>query len=581
MGTRGSLARQLLVWQLVVVVALLCAVGVLSVVQAGNNFRTTEGRRMLSVAEDVAATAGVRASLADPLRHYALAPFAESARSLSGASYVIITDPDREVLTSPDPSQVGEPLDLGGSTALHGRSWVGELGGATVAHVPVIGDGGAVIGLVAAGRQAPGFWDGVLDSPDNALRLLGVALVIGVTGSLLLARRVKNQTLGLEPHEITALVEYREALLHGIKEGVVALDPQHRITLVNDHARDLLALPPDAVGRSVTELDLDERLRDVLTGRATGVDQLALTGGRVLTLNHMPLDVHGAVVTLRDRTELTTLRDELDANRHATDTLRAQAHEFSNRLHTIAGLVELGEYDEVRGFISRINTAQGEWRAEVGSKVADPAVAALLIAKSSLAAERGIALRMAPDSSLGAVEEALSTDLVTVIGNLVDNALDALAEQGWIEVSVRSTPGEVVVVVRDSGPGVAAELAEDYLIKPFEYAALRDQLAHFAALDRRLDQLASAGQADVDQVFGARPRSAPVLPKGLTAQTAALVERVLRERPVTAGECADATELARVSARRYLEHFVSTGKAEVRLKYGGTGRPERLYVWLG
>ncbi|PSL55065.1 response regulator of citrate/malate metabolism [Saccharothrix carnea] len=120
-----------------------------------------------------------------------------------------------------------------------------------------------------------------------------------------------------------------------------------------------------------------------------------------------------------------------------------------------------------------------------------------------------------------------------------------------------------------------------YLIKPFEYAALRDQLAHFAALDRRLDQLASAGQADVDQVFGARPRSSPVLPKGLTAQTAALVERVLRERPVTASECADATELARVSARRYLEHFVSTGKAEVRLKYGGTGRPERLYVWLG
>ncbi|MFE2753689.1 response regulator [Actinosynnema sp. NPDC059335] len=120
-----------------------------------------------------------------------------------------------------------------------------------------------------------------------------------------------------------------------------------------------------------------------------------------------------------------------------------------------------------------------------------------------------------------------------------------------------------------------------YLIKPFEYAALRDQLAHFAALDRRLDQLASAGQADVDQVFGARPRSAPGLPKGLTAQTAALVERVLRDRPVTASECADATELARVSARRYLEHFVSTGKAEVRLKYGGTGRPERLYVWLG
>ncbi|WP_433266349.1 sensor histidine kinase [Actinosynnema sp. CS-041913] len=461
MGGRGSLARQLLVWQLVVVVALLCAVGVLSVVQAGANFRTTEGRRMLSVAEDVAATAGVRVSLADPLRHYALAPFATSAQSLSGASYVIITRADRVILTSPDPRQIGEPLEMGGSTASRGRSWVGELAGATVAHVPVIGDRGEVLGVVAAGQRASGFWEGVLDSPDNALRLLGVALVIGVAGSLLLARRVKNQTLGLEPHEITALVEYREALLHGIKEGVVALDPQQRITLANDHARALLRLPPDAVGRSVEDLDLDERLRDVLTGRATGADQLVLGEGRVLTLNRMPLDVHGAVVTLRDRTELMTLQDELDANRHATDTLRAQAHEFRNRLHTIAGLVELGEYDEVRGFINRINTAQGQWRTEVGSRIADPAVAALLIAKSSLAAERGIGLRMDPDSALGHVDDVLSTDLVTVLGNLVDNALDASGERGWIEVSVRVVADEVRVVVRDSGPGVAPELAEE------------------------------------------------------------------------------------------------------------------------
>lgn len=461
MGGRGSLARQLLVWQLVVVVALLCAVGVLSVVQAGANFRTTEGRRMLSVAEDTAATAGVRASLADPLRHYALAPFATTAQSLSGASYVVIAGADRKVLTSPDPGQVGEPLELGDSTALAGRSWVGELGGATVAQVPVIGDGGQVIGVVAAGRQAPGFWEGVLDSPDNALRLLGVALVIGVAGSLLLARRVKNQTLGLEPHEITALVEYREALLHGIKEGVVALDPQHRVTLVNDHARELLNLPDDAVGRSVADLGVDDRLRDVLTGRVTGADQVALGEGRVLTLNRMPLDVHGSVVTLRDRTELRTLQDELDASRHATDTLRAQAHEFSNRLHTIAGLVELGEYDEVRGFISRISGAQGRWRAEVSSRIADPAVAALLIAKSSLAAERGIGLRLDPASTLSAVDEVLSSDLVLVLGNLVDNALDALNEQGWIEVSVRQVAGEVLVVVRDSGPGVAPELAEE------------------------------------------------------------------------------------------------------------------------
>ncbi|MEU0530867.1 response regulator [Amycolatopsis tolypomycina] len=122
-----------------------------------------------------------------------------------------------------------------------------------------------------------------------------------------------------------------------------------------------------------------------------------------------------------------------------------------------------------------------------------------------------------------------------------------------------------------------------YLIKPFTYDALRAQLAHFAALHTKLNQLAEAGQADVDQVFGARSSRTPVLPKGLTAQTAGLVERVLRERPegVSAGECADLTQLARVSARRYLEHFVTAGKADVHLEYGGAGRPKRRYVWLG
>ncbi|MDX8049112.1 response regulator [Lentzea sp. BCCO 10_0798] len=119
-----------------------------------------------------------------------------------------------------------------------------------------------------------------------------------------------------------------------------------------------------------------------------------------------------------------------------------------------------------------------------------------------------------------------------------------------------------------------------YLIKPFDYSALRDQLAHFASLREKLHRLDSAGQADVDQVFGARPTSKPLLPKGLTPETARLVENALRSHPegLSASECASSTGVARVSARRYLEHFVSMGRAEVRLRYGGTGRPERIYA---
>jgi len=122
-----------------------------------------------------------------------------------------------------------------------------------------------------------------------------------------------------------------------------------------------------------------------------------------------------------------------------------------------------------------------------------------------------------------------------------------------------------------------------YLIKPFSYAALYDQLRHFATLHARLGALSEAGQSDVDQVFGARPGGSSALPKGLTQETARLVAEVLRaaHEDFSAAECASRTELSRVSARRYLEHFVGTGQAEVRLRYGGTGRPERRYHWLG
>ncbi len=464
MRRRRSLASQLLVWQLVVVTLLLCAVGALTVVQTGSNFRSNEERRMLSVAENVAATNVVQTRMGN---WQILAAPAETARSLSGASYVLIVDARRVVIASPDPSQIGSTLDTP-TTALDGKAWVGTVKGSIEAHVPVFDEQTRKVnGMVIAGVIEPGLFAGALDQPEDVVRYLAIALVIGVTGSLLLARRVKNQTLGLEPHEITALVENREALLHGIREGVVGLDGQHRITLVNDHASDLLALPEDAVGRSVEELELNDRLRDVLTGRATGVDQLVLRQGVVLTLNRMPIDGAGAVVTLRDRTELLALQHELDASQHATDTLRAQTHEFANRLHTIAGLIALKEYDEVTNYIHQISSAQDQWRAEVSSRIGDTAVAALLIAKASLAAERGAALRMSPDSVLGRVDDALSSDLVMVLGNLVDNALDALGSMStngagkWIEVGVMQMDDEVQVVVRDSGPGVAPELAEE------------------------------------------------------------------------------------------------------------------------
>ncbi|GAA5152889.1 ATP-binding protein [Pseudonocardia eucalypti] len=485
--TRRTLARQFLTWQLGIVAVLLVAVAGLAVVQSNAAFRDTQGRRMLTVAEDVAASQGVRQALADR-RFGPLPVFATTARNLSGADEIVIVDAGRTVRASPDPDQVAAPLGPDGlllGTALDGHSAVYHPDWRTVvAEVPVMGDRGVVTGVVAARVRAPSLLTGIANAPGQTAALLAAALVIGVVGSLLLARRVRRQTLGLEPAEIVELVHRREAMLLGVKEGVVGMDAEHRITLLNQVARELLDVPDARPGMPVDALGLDGPLRDVLTGQVEGEDQVVARGSRLLVLNRMPVGTDGepvgVVVTLRDRTELANLEHRLDASRHLTDTLRAQAHEFTNRLHTIAGLTELGEYDEVRRFVAGLVSASDEWRVEVTSKVRDAACAALLVAKASLAAERGVELRLAAGSELPAraADPALSTDLVTVLGNLVDNALDAVVGPPgphWVEVAlgVRGEGGRevVAVTVADSGPGVPVELADAVFERGFSTKA--------------------------------------------------------------------------------------------------------------
>ncbi|MDV6012997.1 sensor histidine kinase [Haloechinothrix sp. LS1_15] len=475
MRPRFTLAGQFLAIQLVIIVLVLIAVTGASVAQSDATFRQTEGQRMRAIAETGATHEAVRMGVSDVGDQGILQPTAESLRSLSGADKLIVTRRDLRILTSPDPGDLDQPLAIGDSPVLEGRAWTGmtPIGGEDflVAHVPVIAEGGDVIGLVAAARRYPGFSQRLVAAAPNLLIYLGIAGSLGVTGSVLLARRVKRQTLGLEPAEITSLAEHREAILHGIKEGVIALDSEHRITMVNDKAIELLRLPRDCAQRRLAELDIDPALHQVLTGTTSGRDQVVTMGDRLVTLNRMPLvtggKAAGSVTTMRDRTDLVELKHELDVTRTTTEALRAQAHEFSNQLHVITGLLELGEYDEVNQYIGRVSGARAQLSEDITASVADPSVAALLIAKSSRAAEQGAELRVSPRSELGQLSEDLSADLTTVVGNLVDNALDAVASGerssagSVVEVRLAGDADGVWASVRDSGPGVPNELHDE------------------------------------------------------------------------------------------------------------------------
>ena len=480
-----SLAGQYLVLQLLIVLAVLVAVVAISLAQSAATFERVEGRRALSAAEALGNNPAVRSLLPDaqPRVGAALPAVAEAVRTLSGSSQVALAKLDRTVVASSDPGLLGGKLDIGASRVMEGRAWTGVVAESNAAvlsaHVPVLDDAGKMIGIAAISRNYPTTLERLGDAVPNLLTYLGVASVLGVAGSLLLSRRVKRQTLGMEPSEITGLVENREAMLHGLKEGVVALDPNERITVANDSARELLGLPADCVGKKVSSLPVDPALKAVLTRDQPDPDQLVLVGERLVVANRVPIRSRGrdigSVTTLRDRTELSSLERELGATRTATDTLRAQAHEFANQLHVISGLIQIGEYDSVVQFVNGATVDRTRLNDEVTSRIQDPALAALLIAKSSLATERGVALQLDPESALHPVSDELSRDLTTVVGNLVDNAFDAvtglpdaavrvLVEEGR---DARTGAGQVTVTVRDNGPGVPEKAVEEIFRQGF------------------------------------------------------------------------------------------------------------------
>jgi sensor histidine kinase regulating citrate/malate metabolism len=269
--------------------------------------------------------------------------------------------------------------------------------------------------------------------------------------------------LGLERAEIAALLEQREAMLHGIREGVVAVDRAGLITVVNDEARRLLRLPQGIEGWPVREVIPESGLPRVLRSGKAEADQSTQLNGSAIVVSRIPVRIRGrlvgAIATFRDQTELEHLARELQGARTYADTLRAQAHEFANKLHTIAGLLELGWHDQAVAFITQATREQQKWIDDLPARIADPGLVALLVGKASVASERGIAFSVSPRSNLGPTN-GLSDVLLTVTGNLIENAFDAVEGQARREVVVnfRERNGEIRAEVRDSGPGVPRPL---------------------------------------------------------------------------------------------------------------------------
>ena len=486
MSTRGrstrrtwwstSLAGQFLAFQILVVAVVLLAVAAASVAQSTREFREVRGQRMIAVAENVASTPLVRERYGDPFAARILAPEVDRAVALSGADIAEILGPDGVVRASSEPSRVGHRAHLGAGSAGAGRAWFGDQDiddvHNLVGQVPILDIDGGVLAVVSVSERYPSIWELLSGAGERLLIYLGLGAALGLLASWLLSRRIKRHTRGLEVAEIAGLADHREALLHSIREGVVGVGNDGEITVLNDSAKELLDLTDAAIGQRVATVGLDPAVADFLLsgedgrdGDADAKDRVIATRTRVLALNRRAASTGGqrigTVTTMRDSTELASMQAQLSSHKSVTDTLRAQTHEFSNQLHTISGLVQLGEYDAVRDLVGTLTRRRAEISDAVTQHISDPAVAALLIAKTSLAGERKVSLRIADQSHLGPLEPALATDVITLVGNLIDNAVDVSEGTPAAAVVVHIDDDEgLTITVTDSGPGVPEQLRE-------------------------------------------------------------------------------------------------------------------------
>jgi two-component system CitB family sensor kinase len=425
-----------------------------------------------TLAEDPQVRAEVAAVSASPeepdavaLRHGELQRISSEVMARTGALFVVITDDEGIRLAHPIPSRIGEVVSTPFEEVLAGREVVdwqtGTLGESARAKVPVRDDAGTPVGEISVGFER----NGVFDDLPPLLLVIGLtaagALGLAFLAFLLLRRRWERLTLGVQPEELVALVQNQTAVLDGVDDGVIAVDPHGTVQVSNAAADRLLGLD-DPLGRTLDELGLPTAVRDAATGVVDRTS--AVVGDRLLYLDSRPVLREGRslgdVLIVRDRTDLIALTERLETVRTMTSALRVQRHEFANRLHVAAGLIDAGRVPEARTFLGEL-VARGTVAFPVSglALLGDPFLHSFLGAKGVEAAERGVELRIAEDTQLIGSVRAVE-DVATVLGNLIDNAVTAAVSgprvPRWVDVSLLSDGDSLVCTVADSGPGLGA-----------------------------------------------------------------------------------------------------------------------------
>ncbi|MGO2054169.1 MAG: ATP-binding protein [Halomonadaceae bacterium] len=468
--------------QVMLLVGLLLA-GMLLAQGAYLNHRKAEiisqqmGERALAVAKTVASMPQIINAFAIPDPSFSIQPLAERIRQETGARYVVVGNARSIRYSHPVPERIGQPM-VGGDNdqaLIHGQFYVseatGSLGTAMRGKAPIWDEEGNIIGLVSVGFMMDRVAMDVARYNSLGWALVALMITLGFAGAYWLSQHLKKVILGLEPYEIARLAMEKEAILQSIHEGILAVNREGHITLVNQQARRFLNLDDEHVllGEPIREVVPNSRLLEVLKRGEQEFDQEMWLGDHPVVVNRVPIlhegEIEGAVATFRSRREIVDLSQALTQASRDVDMLRAQAHEFSNKLYTISGLLQLQRIDEALALIHQETERAQAQMSFLMRNVADAVLSGTLLGKLTRARELGVTLEIDGQSSLACPLTSTGQEvMMSVVGNLLDNACHAALNGPSKEPNVRlffTDLGEQLLIeVEDNGPGVPAQFAE-------------------------------------------------------------------------------------------------------------------------
>ncbi|WP_062232168.1 ATP-binding protein [Fictibacillus sp. FJAT-27399] len=430
------------------------------------------GKRAMITARTVAQLPEVQKKIQKKDGAAVINPIVEKIRVINSTDYIVVLNMDHVRYSHPVYRLIGtrsEGKDEEPAFADHTyiSKAKGELGVAVRAFMPVKNEQLEQVGVIIVGNILPGYLEILQSLKAQAALIIILTLFFGLLGSWMLARHIKQQMFELEPHEIVRMYEESTAAFHAMHEGVIAVDVKENITIFNEKAKSIFRVEGSLIGKSIREVIPDTRLPEIIEFGKPVYNQEINVSGKIIMSNRIPIKVNhsviGAVAIFQDRTEVAKMAEELTGVKAFVEALRIQNHEHLNKLHTIAGLIQLEKRERALQYVFDISEQQENLTRFVTKNIKNDSIAGLLLSKVSRGKELKIDVSIDSQSHLEELPYLLNEhDFVMILGNLVENSIHALNDSNTpeqqIDISIEQDNEICAVLVEDNGPGIPEHL---------------------------------------------------------------------------------------------------------------------------